>query len=65
MKNPFVEQENKTDWYINYNLIEKYLQIDKIDNQKISKFVHMNLEENLLSRKIKRIQKQRIGAPPL
>ena len=65
MKNPFDEQENKADWYINYNLIEKYLQIDKIDNQKISKFVHMNLEENLLSRKIKRIQKQRIGAPPL
>jgi hypothetical protein len=56
MKNPFVEQENKTDWYINYNLIEKYWQINKIGNQKIGQFLHMNIEENLLSRKIKRIQ---------
>jgi hypothetical protein len=56
MKNPFDEQENKADWYINYNLIEKYWQINKIGNQKIGQFLHMNIEENLLSRKIKRIQ---------
>ena len=64
MKNSFVEQENKTDWYINYNLIEKYWQINKIGNQKIGQFLHMNIEENLLGRKIKRIQKHRLGTPP-
>jgi hypothetical protein len=63
MKEPFVKQENKTDWYLNHNPIEKYLQIDKIDNQTISKFVRINLIENLPRRKIKRTHKHKIVSP--
>jgi hypothetical protein len=65
MKKPFFEQENKTDWYVNHNPIEKYLQIERIDNQTVSKFVRINFDENLFRRKIKRIHKQQIEFPSL
>lgn len=55
MKKPVVEQKNKADWYVNHNPIEKYLQIYRIDNQTISKFVHMNSEENTFRKKIIKI----------
>ena len=64
MKEHFAEQENKTDWYVNHNPIEKYLQIDKIDNQTISKFVRINLLENIPRRKIKRTHKHKIVSSP-
>jgi hypothetical protein len=65
MKEPFVEQENKTDWYVNHNPIEKYLQIERIDNQTVSKFVRINLDENLFRGKINRIHKQQLEFPSL
>jgi hypothetical protein len=55
MKKPVVEQKNKADWYVNHNPIEKYLQNDRIDNQTVSKFVHVNSEENTFRKKIKQI----------
>ena len=51
MKKPFVEQKNKTDWYVNHNPIEKYLHINRIDNRTVSKFVHTNSEDNIFSEK--------------
>jgi hypothetical protein len=57
MKEPFTEQKNKADWYVNHNPIEKYLQVEKIDNQTVSKFVRINLDENLFRGKITRIHK--------
>lgn len=57
MKEPFIEQENKADWYVNHNPIEKYLQVEKIDNQTVSKFVRINLDENIFRGKITRIHK--------
>jgi hypothetical protein len=65
MKEPFFEQENKTDWYVNNNPIEKYLQIERIDNQTVSKFVRINLDENFFRGKINRIHKQQIEFPSL
>lgn len=64
MKELFVEQENKTDWYVNHNPIEKYLQIDKIDNQTVSKFMRINQRENLSRKKIKRTHEHRIVSTP-
>jgi hypothetical protein len=57
VKEPFIEQENKADWYVNHNPIEKYLQVEKIDNQTVSKFVRINLDENIFRGKITRIHK--------
>lgn len=53
MKKPVVKQKNKADWYVNHNPIEKYLQIDRIDNQTIRKFVRINSRENTFRKKIK------------
>jgi hypothetical protein len=55
MKKPVVEQKNKADWYVNHNPIDKYLQIDRIDNQTISKFVHLNSKGNTFRKKIKKL----------
>jgi hypothetical protein len=60
MKELFVEEENKTDWYVNHNPIEKYLKIDKIDNQTVSKFMSINQRENLSRKKIKMTHKHKI-----
>jgi hypothetical protein len=59
MKNPFVQQENKTDWYINHNSIDKFLQIDRNDNQPLSRSVHIIPEENHFRKMTKRIHKHR------
>ena len=53
MKKPFIKQENETYWYVSRNPIEKYLKIDRIDNQIVSKFVRINSEEHYFRKKIK------------
>ena len=53
MKKPFVKQENEIDWYVSYEPIEKYLKIDRMDNQTISKFVRLNSEKHFCRKKIK------------
>jgi hypothetical protein len=59
MKNPFVQQENETDWYINHNSIDKFLQTDRIDNRTLSRFVHIIPEENHFRKNTKGIHKHR------
>jgi len=55
MKKPFVKQENEIDWYVSQNPIEKYLKIDRVDNQTVSKFVRINSEGQFYRKKIKQI----------
>ena len=55
MKKPFVKQENEIDWYVSYEPIEKYLKIDRMDNQTISKFVRINSEKHFYRKKLKLI----------
>ena len=61
MKKSFFDQENEIEWYVNQNPVEKYLKIDKIDNQIASKFASINSEEHFPRKKIKLIHKHRIG----
>ena len=42
--------------------IEKYLKIDRMDNQTISKFVRINSEKHFYRKKIKQIHKNQIGS---
>ena len=62
MKKPFVKQENEIDWYVSHEPIDKYLKIDRIDNQTVSKFVRINSEKHLNRKKIKQIHKHQIGS---
>ena len=60
MKKPFFNQENGIEWYVNHNPVEKYLQIDKIDNQIASKFVNLNSEKRIPRKTTKQISKHRL-----
>jgi hypothetical protein len=62
MKKPFFNQENGIEWYVNINPVEKYLKIDRIDNQIASKFVNLNSEKRSLRKTIKHISKHRLGS---
>ncbi len=62
MKKPFFNQENGIKWYVNLNPVEKYLKIDRIDNQIESKFVNLNSEKRSLRKTIKHIPKHRLGS---
>ena len=53
MKKPVVKQEKEIDWIVSQNPIEKYLKIDRVNNQTISKFVSINSEKNFYRKKIK------------
>ncbi len=61
MKKPFVKQEKEIDWFVSQNPIEKYLKIDRIDNQTTSKFVSIKSDEHLARKKAKQIVKHPIG----
>ncbi len=62
MNKPFIDQETGIEWYVNENPVEKYLKIDRIDNQMASNFVSLNSEKHLSRKKIKQIHKHRIVA---
>ena len=53
MKKAFFNQENGIEWYVNLNPVEKYLKIDKIDNQIASKFENFNSEKRFPRKSIK------------
>lgn len=61
MKKSYVKPANKIDWYVSQNPIEKYLKIDRVDNQTVSKFVCIDSEEQFNREKIKQILKHPIG----
>ena len=61
MKKPFFKQEDEIDWYVSQNPIEKYLKIDRIDNQTTSKFVSIKSDGHLSRKKTKQILKHQIG----
>ena len=42
MKKQAIIQENGIDWYVSQNPIERYLKVDRINNQSISKSVRIN-----------------------
>ena len=42
MKKQVVTKEDETDWYVSQNPIERYLKVDRINNQSISKSVRIN-----------------------
>lgn len=65
MKKPFFNQENGIEWYVNQNPVEKYLKIDRIDNQTANKFVSINSKKRLPRKTIKQIPKLRIGSSSL
>ena len=60
MKKAFFNQENGIEWYVNLNPVEKYLKIDKIDNQIASKFVSLNSEKRIPRKATKQIPKHRL-----
>ena len=62
MKKIFFNQENGIKWYVNLNPVEKYLKIDRIDNQIASKFVNLNSEKRSHRKNIKHIPKNRLGS---
>lgn len=51
MKKPFAKQEEEIDWYVSRNPIEKYLKIDRVDSQTVSKFVSINSEKHFYQKK--------------
>ncbi len=61
MKKPFVKQEKEIDWFVSQNPIEKYLKIDRVDNQTVSKFVCINSEEHFYRKRTEQIIKRQIG----
>ncbi len=61
MKKPFLKQEDDIDWFVSRKPIEKYLKIDRIDNQTTSKFVSIKSDEHLSRKKTKQILKHQIG----
>ena len=61
MKKPFVKHENEIDWYVSQNPIEKYLKINRVDNQTVSKFVSINSDDHFYRKKIKQILKRHAG----
>ena len=46
MKEPAVKHKNEIDWYVSHKPIEKYLNIDRNDKLKISKFVNIKSEKD-------------------
>ena len=46
MKRPIAKLEKEIDWYVSRNPIEKYLKIDRVDSQTVSKFVSINSEKH-------------------
>ena len=42
MKKQAIIQENWIDWYVSQNPIDRYLKIDRIDSQSVSKSVRKN-----------------------
>ena len=58
MEKPFAKQENEIDWYISKNPIDKYLKIDRVNNQTVSKFVWIYSEGRFYRKKIKQIRKE-------
>ena len=65
MKKPFYDQENGIEWYVNLNPVEKFLKIEKVDDQTASKFVNLNSEKRIPRKTIKHIPKHRIGSSSL
>ena len=61
MKKRFVNQKKEIGWYVNQNPIEKYLKIDRVNNQTISKFVCVNFETHIDRKKTKYNHKRQIG----
>jgi hypothetical protein len=61
MKKSFVKHQKHIDWYVSQNPIEKYLKIDRVDSQTISKFVCINSEKHFFRKKTKQILKHQIG----
>ena len=62
MKKPFLYKENGIEWYVNLNPVDKYLKIDRIDNQIASKFVHVNYKKRFTPNTIKNTPKHRLGS---
>ena len=55
MKKPFAKQDTKIGWYVNQNPVEKYLKIDRINSQTVSKFVSIDSEEHLFRKRSERL----------
>ena len=51
MRRPIAKQEKEIDWYVSQNPIEKYLKIDRVDSQTVSKFVCINSEKHFYLKK--------------
>ena len=51
MKKRFVNPKKDICWYVNQNPIEKYLKIDRVNNQTVSKFVCVNIEAHINRKK--------------
>jgi hypothetical protein len=51
MEKSLIKQENKINWYVSENPIEKYLNNDRVDYQIASKFVCINSEEYFIEMK--------------
>ena len=54
MKKQVITQENEIDWYVSQNPIERYLKVDRIDNQAVRKFVRINSERHSYRQKTKK-----------
>ena len=54
MKKQVITQENEIDWYVSQNPIERYIKVDRIDNQSVSKSVRKNSERHAYRQKTKK-----------